>query len=554
MSLRGRLGLIGITCAVVVMAMFAARSSPGSHTVDARDISGSYGLTRPPGVAPQRPRAWRMQLRLDPNLPQPGPEWLMREGRIAGAGHELVWMPESSCLQIHRGGDDPLLLGTIVLSQPPHDVTFARRGCRLAVTVDGDMLLEVLDPEGVIEPHDSVFPDGWTLDTPSNLGSTTLVIQDDGDLPVMDASDLPTGNRSKLDAVLGLGPANGAERLQVGMDASKDFIGRRDYALLCVRSALSYNLDRQRMATLKALSHAAKAVAALGSGHPDHRRLRLWLAWAEARNALRAAKPGDAALVRPAIDQLSVLVSAQQSPEGLGMLLALLPGLADAAVARPTVPRPLKDVLRERAEWLTTLNTVTKTALSLVRPHAGDGMDLQLQFIAHACGSLLGPAASDDPDAPRIRPTPANAPLWLITRWRAIAGDNPEIAALPPLPTSTTSRNALLPVIDLLMRSAALDPLSAVRLRATILDTTPSHRVATDARIAAALENTRPREAAIARVLIALRACNDISEPGAKIQAAKEARLIAERYLGKLSRPKSDSEDKSDYLIHHDPL
>ena len=232
------------------------------------------------------------------------------------------------------------------------------------------------------------------------------------------------------------------------------------------------------------------------------------------------------------------------------MLLALLPGLADAAVARPTTPRPLKDVLRERAEWLTLLNTVTKNALSLIRPHTGDGMELQLQFIAHACGSLLGQGASDDPDGPRIRPTPTNAAPWLIARWRAIAGDDPETTALPPPPTSTTSRNPLLPVIERLIRSAALEPLSAVRLRATILDPAPSRR----AMIAQCLETTRPREAALARVLMALRECDEAIEPGAKIKAAKDAHRLAERDLGKLSPPKNEAEEKIDYLIHHDPL
>jgi hypothetical protein len=467
--------LAGIAGTAVVAARWADLRAPASRTVGVIPVPGQAALPRPEGAAAEAPRAWRMVLRLDPDLRQPGPEWALREGMSPGPGYELAWQPGALGLLLTRGGEQPLLLGAVRLARPPREVVLGRRGARLAVTVDGQRVLEVLDPEGVAEPPGRrAWPDGWAVVTPSALGASTFAVHDESSLPVADASDLRPGDAAALAGAIALGPADAGERDRGGggvvVPGSVGWRpptkpGRPDHALLQVRRVLAMRNERDQGVVLAALGEASRAIAALGTAHPDRARLGLWLAWAEARNALATAGADEAARVRPALDQLIVLAGDRSLPEGPGMLLALLPGLADRALRRPPAPRRLDAILAERGAWLSTLDTTTQAALASLPAGVAADLPLGLRFISHACGALGG-------DGTRVQPLPADAPEWLAARWRTLAGGSPPEAGLPPPPASQVARGQVLPVVEALVRGAGLEPLAAVRLRSAITDRT----------------------------------------------------------------------------------
>lgn len=541
-------------------ARWADARVPASRTIGVIPVPGQASLPRPAGMPPDRHRAWRMVLRLDPDLRQPGPEWVLREGRAPGLGYELAWLPGALSLQLTRGGEQPLVLGAVRLQRPPREVVLARRGAALSVSVDGRPVLDALDPEGIPEPADRrPFPDGWSVLTPSALGASTFAVHDEGDLPTAFASDLAPGDVDGLVRAIALGPLDPAERLRAG-SADREpgqpgyreppQPGRHDHALLLVRQALMQRADREPLAAASALGRAARAVAALGSAHPDRARLGLWLAWGEARNALAGAGTDGAAQVRPAIDQLIVAVGQQGSPEGPGMLLALLPELAERAMRRPPAPRPLLQVLDERAAWLATLDIAARAAAEALPAGTSPDLALQLRFIAHTCGALGDGGAGE--------PLPAEAPEWLAARWRMLAGGLPPESGLPAAPASQVARSPVLPVVEALVRGAARGPLAAVRLRAGLSDRQAGARGA-DRILESLFEAAPPREAALARAMLALDALERLSQstagrrvPPAELISAIEAVRGAVAALGDVVSAADDGPRRQ--LVQRDPL
>ena len=514
MKLWWRLSMLSIAGAAVAAAVWADVRAPASRTVGVIPVPGQAALPRPE-VAPATDgtpigRSWRMVLRLDSELRQPGPEWALREGMSPGLGYELAWLPATLSLQLSRGGDQPLLLGNVRLKRPPREVALARRGARLAVTVDGRNVLDALDPEGVPEPlGPRPFPDGWAVVTPSALGGSTFAVYDDSRLPTSYASDLAPGDNLELTSAILLGPEGADERRRGGIGVPVPGSlgwrpaaqpGRPDHALLCVRRALSMRADRDLAGTLAAIGIAGRAVGALGQRHPDHARLALWLAWAETRNALATAPDQGADQVRPVIDQLIVTVLASGAPEGPGMLLALLSPIAERAVRRPSEPRALAAVLDGRAGWLSILDTTAQAAADMLPAGSSDGLRHSLRFISHACGGLGGNGIS-------TLPLPVDAPEWLAARWRTIAGGMPPEGGMPPAPISQVARIPVLAVGELLVRSAILEPLAAVRLRASLTDATPEE-------LQRRYDAAGLREANLTRVLVAIDALDTTVRSG----------------------------------------
>lgn len=547
----------GVAAGAIAAAMWADAHAPSSRTVGVIPVPGQAALPRPEGMDPQRRRAWRMVLRLDPDLRQPGPEWALREGRSAGLGYVLAWRPGELALQLTRGGEQPMLLGSVRLQRPPREVVLARRGAALGVAVDGRQVLDALDPEGIAEPAAvRPFPDGWSVLTPSSLGATTFAVYDDGDLPTAFASDLAPGDAAELARALARGPAAAAERRRFGTPELVPGTpgwrpdpepGRDDHALLCVRQALWTRPERDPAAVAQAMGQASRAVAALGAAHPQRARLALWLAWAEARNALAAAEPGDAAPVLPALEQLAVLVAGGSEPEGPGMLLALLPGLADRATRRPPAPRPLAAVLDERAGWLATLDAMARAVLANLAPGTDGELALQLRFISHAAGALGGAGVAP-------LPLPADAPEWLAARWRVLAGGAPPESGMPLAPGSRLAAGLALPVVEQLVRSVALEPLSAVRLRAAIADRTTVPAEELQRRFDAA----GAREAALTRLAIALDGLARVAGGDAPRRVAVDERDAAldalRRAVDALGDVAGRGAPQGDALVQRDPL
>ena len=549
--------LVGVAGTAVIAARWADVRAPASRTIGVIPVPGQASLPRPENAPVDAPRAWRMVLRLDPDLRQPGPEWALREGMSPGPGYELAWQPSALGLLLTRGGEQPLLLGAVRLERPPREVVLGRRGARLAVTVDGQRVLEVLDPEGVAEPAGRrAWPDGWAVITPSALGASTFAVHDESSLQVADASDLRPGDASALADAIDLGPADAGERDRGGGGVTVPGSlgwrpptepGRPDHALLHVRRALALRSERDQGTVLAALGEASRAIAALGAAHPDRARLGLWLAWAEARNALATAASDEAARVRPALDQLIVLASDRALPEGPGMLLALLPGLTDRALRRPPAPRRLDAILAERSAWLSTLDTTTKAALAILPAGVASDLPLGLRFISHASGALGGDGAS-------IQPLPADAPEWLAARWRTLAGGSPPEGGMPPPPASQVARGQVLPVIEALMRGAGLEPLAAVRLRAAITDRTLGGDEVQRRQDAAG-----PRESRLTGLILALDGLADLAPPSGQLRSSDPGVDQAMRTVSRAAEALGDVTGRrqgntADALVLRDPL
>jgi hypothetical protein len=322
--------------------------------------------------------------------------------------------------------------------------------------------------------------------------------------------------------------------------------GRSDHALLRVRLALMATADRQGDQAIRRLGEAARAVAALGNGHPDHSRLMVWLAFAEARLVLGTAEPGDAERVRPPLEQLVVLASTTAVPEATGMLLALLPSIAEHAVRRPPGPRPLKEVLAIRSAWLATLDSTARAVRQLLPAWSSASTGWQLQFLAHACGALNGSTTTPTDSLPTILPTPAAAPEWLAARWRTLAGGDPGDTGLPPIPAGQTGFEPLLPVVEMLLRASALEPLAALRLRAVLTEPGVPREVVQRRRDAAGI-----RFSALSDTLVALARLARAEDGLPRETAMREAQAAAAE-LGSVG-PQLDTSGPLQ-LVHQDAL
>jgi hypothetical protein len=209
-----------------------------------------------------------------------------------------------------------------------------------------------------------------------------------------------------------------------------------------------------------------------------------------------------------------------------------------SAPARHTV-RP-DEVLRWRRSWFDILAYRGVEGRSRLHPpHRPGGMaspaidDVwlwQLRLLVHGAECLRGPPALDSDLAtspePRSsiqvwpRPTPIEAPDWVVIRWRAFAGNDPGGPSFAsPIPASPDERNPIRPALDHLIQIAAFEPVAAVMMRARILDALAAspanasqelHRATEQKALDIARSQTVPaREAVLAIALLALRGFGD---------------------------------------------
>ncbi len=433
--------------------------------------------------------AWRLQLRIDSAVKPPGPEWMMFEGAKPGEGYELHWLPGRLGLQVFRAGD-AVLLGSATLERFPVEVVFARRGYRLTVEVDGRQVLACLDPLPTPPPV------SWGFHTAGPLGDTSISLHDDRRL-------------------LGAAESAALRSEPRALAALLADTGRADHALLRVRYALgAFDPGRNPGGMERALEDANAAVRALGALHPDRARLQTWLAWGEVLLEL-ARQDGDAVdLTNAALEQLMVLTQQDPVGESAGLLLHLLDRLAQRACARPVFRTAPEEVLRARAAWLGLLGSAADAARAVLPPGSGSDWGLELDLLVHATACLRGRS----PEA-----TPADRPEWLVSRWRALAGINPDVKSFTSaIPANPDDRNPIRPALERVLQSAELEPVAAVVMRARILDElerpVPAaasaevqadiHR-ATEQALQGARDAVPPREALLAQALLALRGFGD---------------------------------------------
>lgn len=548
-----RLLLAALLLTAVALLTRAVTRPAESRTLAVIPVPARADVPRPPPAAGDAsPRAWRVRLRLDPELAPPGPAWRMREGLGEAAGYELAWQPASRHLVLSRPAPLPLILGMAPLRGMPREVVWQRQGARLLVVVDGRPVLDGLDPEGP-EEAGAWWPNGWSVIGGGPLGDSVLTIEELTEPLSADADDVPARDREALRRALARGPADPGERERIGWPTivpgrpgwrPDPPPGRPDHALLAVRRAL-LALERGEGSPWPAFAAAGRAVSALASGHRDQERLALWLGWGETRHALRTppSAAADIEAGRGALAALAQAVRSRTHPEAPGLLMALLPALAEQALRRPGSPRPAAQVLAERRAWLGLLSEAAQALLDGGPRPVPRPQQQALLLVQHA-SAALGAAGV------RPRPLPAEAPAWLAARWRLFAGGPPPPGALPPLPADDPLLAPLTPAIAALQRGAVFEPLAAVRLTAAVLDP-----AADEEEQRRAFEAAGRREARLAALIVALRR---LAEAEAAAAPAPEALVAALRDVERAAEPLGPVDGRrapdEEAPVRHDPL
>jgi len=509
-----RWALPATVLAVVWMSWWAWRSRPTS-TLVARSSAGGVGATLSPPKAASSV-VWRLLLNLDTSARPPGPEWVLHEGRQANEGYELHFLPRQLALQLYRTGDHLLLLGAVRLDRAPAEVALIRRGLRLQVAVDGALVLDCLDLLG------SPPLGHWGVRAATTLGDATLSLYDDTRLVDWRERELASAEPAILAA------------------AASD-LTRPDHAIARARHAIALDPSQspKRLAEARAAHHDAMTVlAVIDADHPQVPVLSAWLAWNRLRVALAGAAPEtaeqEAILANGALRrQVDAATDGRRQagrpdacPELPGLILDVLPRLAERACLLPKSPTAPKDVARARDAWLGLLGEAGMAALDASDPDYPPNLHWQLSLVVQAADCLMGRSP---------QPTPAEAPPWLTSRWRAFAGSNPFTGSSPPaarfpdLVPGWQERSPLTGTLDQLIAYAQFRPLPAVGMSAGMRaaydqaggrDASDQARSEAERRLTALTAEAPPRETALARAVLALSGLGDAGAAAKALAAA----------------------------------
>jgi hypothetical protein len=437
--------------------------------------------------------AWRMHLRLDSGFKAPGPSWVMFEGQRLGQGYELHWQPARLCLTLLRSAA-PLVLGAVKLEQIPNQVTLVRRGFYLQIIADERVVLSVVDPQTTPATHAWGFQAAGPME-----GSTVSLFDEQRGVPITTVAAL-SGNQKELQAIL--------------LTPSTD-----DHVLFAVRQALTLDAEKNLAEKNSALLQAKAALGVFTAETPLRIELEHWLAWAQLHAAL-ARNDGDAVSVATAaMINFATRCHSHPTEETIGLAMELLDPLVRRC-ARP-IPRAPADVLAWRATWFSMLELCATIALEHQSPVLSNEWQWQLKILVHASLCLRGLPG---------KPTPAEAPEWVTTRWRAFAGGNPGVSVFPPVPQSSADeRNPIRSTIDRFMQLAAFEPggMNAVALRAKIMAalSAPPINQSLTSNHARALEVINQVEAPARELILtrALLALQDVGDTQGDVQAALNA-------------------------------
>jgi hypothetical protein len=495
--------LVLAVAVVTVVSVWSWQVQPETTQIGFARIPGgarsSVVLSNQGADAPRnRPcPAWRMHLRLDSGLRPPGPAWQMFEGGRPGDGYELAWQPGRLSLTLTRGNPG-LVLGVTSLDRFPTQVMLTRHGFRVEVWADDLRVLSVLDPQT------TPAATAWGFQASGPMEGSTVSLHDErARLPQVTADAL-AGDQGALQRVLS-DPVH------------------EDHALFITRQALVLDAEKSPGEKSAALKAAGTTIAAFNRNGEALGELRQWLAWGEAQAALVRQDIDAAHRTAEAVRDLIALADRQPAGESAGLAMELLERLVRAS-ARPPYRAP-EEVVRWRDLWLGILADCATAALAHSSPAIPEEWFWQLRLIVHAADCLR---------ARPPQPTPAEAPEWVGSRWRAFAGGNPGGSVFSaPIPVTPDERNPIRPALERLVQLAAFEPggVAAVAMRAAIIDaletpappnpspeTIEQQRALNRARALEALElsNAPAREAALAQAMLAL---HGIGDPVAALRA-----------------------------------
>jgi hypothetical protein len=411
---------------LIALSIWSTRAVPGSSVLVYKIASDTERLD-----APRMKDYWTLHLHLDAQVPAPGPRWVVDDSAQAGIGHELCWLPEKLGLQLYRSSDD-CLLGAVRLTQMPQAIDLVRRGSWFSLRIDGVEAMACLDP--LATGNDPGASGAWFSQiSPGRMGDATITILDDGGTQ---------GDKALMQAEL------------TAVESMRQ--------LLSLGDSDSYGTIEQHLST------AASAMQQLPLGSQLHRRLRHYLALAVVRTALASEDNDAPQLASEAIDQLTLLEATDPIPEAMGMLMSLLPDLANHACSRPAVPEVAENLLRLHQAWMGVLSGASRAAVEAAGSTIGEDQLYQLRLLAHAAYCLqhasVNSSMSGEADTHSSpRPLPAEAPAWVAARWRAFAGDDPGMPTLPEAPQDVKHGPVSI-ALETLLQDAVIEPAAAVTM------------------------------------------------------------------------------------------
>lgn len=427
---------------VVVVSVWSWQVQPETTQIGFARIPGgarsSVVLSNQHAEAPRdRPcPAWRMHLRLDNGLKPPGPAWQMFEGARAGDGYELTWQPARLSLTLTRG-NPALVLGVASLDHFPGQVMLTRHGFRVEVWVDEAQVLSILDLQT------TPAATAWGFQAAGPMEGSTVSLHDDRARLSTTTADALSGDSAALQRVLS-DPVHS------------------DHALFITRQALLIDAEKAGNEKSVAIKAATAAIGAFTTDAATLDELRQWLAWGEAQVAMVRQDRDATSRTSEAVRALIALADQHPVGESAGLLIDLLERLVRAG-ARPPYLAP-EEVVRWRDAWFSLLGECAAAALAHSSPAIPEEWRWQLRLLIHGAHCLRGKTPE---------PTPAEAPEWVVSRWRAFAGGNPGGPAFTaPIPSPPDERNPIRPTLDRLIQLAAFEPggTAAVSLRAAIID------------------------------------------------------------------------------------
>ena len=378
---------------------------------------------------------WRMHLRLDSGLKAPGPSWVMFEGRRLGQGYELHWQPSRLCLTLMRSAA-PLVLGAVTLDQLPNHIVLVRQGFHLQIIVDERIVLNVVDPQTT--PATTAW--GFQAAGPME-GSTISLFDEQRALSATTISAL-SGDQNIVRTIVNTSTAN-------------------DHVWFVMRQALNLDAEKNLAEKNTALQQAHIALNAFSPKSSEQNELQHWLAWAQMHAAIARQDGESLSVATAAMAKFTLLAQSSTTHETPGLAMELLDGLVRRC-AKP-IPRAPNEVLAWRAAWFSMIESCATIALEHPSPVLSPEWRWQLRLLIHASLCLRGLPG---------KPTPAEAPEWVTSRWRAFAGGNPGVSTFPTLMSLTADeRNPIRSSLERFMQLAAFEPggISAVTMRASVL-------------------------------------------------------------------------------------
>ncbi|MBA3685323.1 MAG: hypothetical protein H0W72_08790, partial [Planctomycetes bacterium] len=357
--------------AVLVVSALAWRSKPPSTLICRTWASSAATLT---AVVPSETPAWHFHATFDRGLKPPGPEWRLFEGAEPDTGYELRWLPQRLAIQLFHTGEHPQLLASAELERVPREIDFTRHGLRLTVAVDGIETIRVAD----LLPAPA--PSAWGFQAATGMGEVMLSVYDD-------AAMLDDGERRLLED----------DAAALVADAADPAI---DVAPIA-RARQAVGLDAKLELDVEhAQAQAELALTALMSYEDDRLSCSAWLAWNRVRLAL--ARDDAEGTDRAAAGVAALVRISREPPFGQelpGLLMQLLPLLADRAAQRPERPTPPEQVLAQRERWLGLIAEIGYAVMDIRERDlvTTENLHWQLRLLRHGAECLAGKSAEPTP-------------------------------------------------------------------------------------------------------------------------------------------------------------